>query len=219
MDEHEWLTSNQPRAMLTFLDDKISNRKLRLFACACCRRIWHLLPAEENRQAVAAVERFPDVTFEHPELHRALCASSTREAECADDDAYWAVKYLGRTYYKVTPAFGAGYVAGKVAHRAIRESGLEPYEQEGPGPEEAAQAALVREIAGNPFRPLRARALPGQVVALARECYETLPAIGDCFSILADALADLGEEEAAAHCRQGGHVKGCHVLDWALGWQ
>jgi hypothetical protein len=32
-----------------------------------------------------------------------------------------------------------------------------------------------------------------------------------------DALDDLGEWQAAQHCRRGGHVKGCAVLDWIAG--
>jgi hypothetical protein len=55
------------------------------------------------------------------------------------------------------------------------------------------------------------------VVALARECEHTFPGTSPCFPLLADALADLGHEEAAAHCRATGHVLGCHVLDWVLG--
>jgi hypothetical protein len=43
MTEQEWLTCTDPRPMLEFLRDKASNRKLRLFACACVRRAWHLL--------------------------------------------------------------------------------------------------------------------------------------------------------------------------------
>ena len=54
------------------------------------------------------------------------------------------------------------------------------------------------------------------MVELARECYDAFPAVSDRFLILADALADLAEEQAAEHCRQSEHVKGCHVLDWVL---
>jgi hypothetical protein len=76
---------------------------------------------------------------------------------------------------------------------------------------------LLREIFGNPFRPLQPRPFPAHVVGLARECYEAFPAESDRFPILADALDDLGEGVAAEHCRQGGHFKGCHVIDWVLG--
>lgn len=52
MNEQEWLSSNDPAAMLEALthgpaaraggSDKPppSHRKLRLFACACCKNLW-----------------------------------------------------------------------------------------------------------------------------------------------------------------------------------
>jgi hypothetical protein len=60
VNEQEWLTCTDPGQMLEFLRDKASQRKLRLFACACCRRIWHLLPSEACKQAVRAAELYAD---------------------------------------------------------------------------------------------------------------------------------------------------------------
>src|SRR5262249_26215052 len=87
----------------------------------------------------------------------------------------------------------------------------------------SGQAALLREVLGNPFRPTGIdptwlRWKDGTVPKLAQAIYderrfEDLP-------ILADALEEAGCTEAAVlqHCRQSDeHVRGCWVLDLLLG--
>jgi hypothetical protein len=40
MTEAEWLACDDPQKMLAFLRGRASERKFRLFTCACCRRAW-----------------------------------------------------------------------------------------------------------------------------------------------------------------------------------
>src|SRR5690348_3067151 len=79
MTEAEWLSSD----LFTLLGKvkgeysrrnvpgKASERKLRLFACACCRRIWPLLTDPRSREAVLAGERYADGKATSQERDRA----------------------------------------------------------------------------------------------------------------------------------------------------
>jgi hypothetical protein len=214
MTAADWLASTKPLNMLQLLRGKASDRKVRLFACACCRRIWHLLPYQANRDLVAAVEDHPAGTFDDPALNEAIVASSSHERNSIDDEGYWAVKYLGRSYYKLGPLDSAVAVALKVVQR-VRKTG-------DAAAEEAAQAGLVRELFGNPFQPVTVepawlRWNGGTVERLARSIHDDR--VFDHLPILADALEEAGCDNAdmLAHCRGAGpHVRGCWVVDLLL---
>src|SRR5579871_2975568 len=60
MTEAEWLACTDPQRMLEFLRDKASNRKLRLFACACCRLISQLFLDDRLLQLFGGFEREVD---------------------------------------------------------------------------------------------------------------------------------------------------------------
>src|SRR4051794_32137907 len=61
VNEHDWLTSPDPTPMLAHLQERhVSERKLRLLLCGCCRQIWDLLPDRRSRDAVEVAERFAD---------------------------------------------------------------------------------------------------------------------------------------------------------------
>ena len=214
MNEPEWLACGEPRKMLRYLEGKATDRKLRLFACACCRRIWHLLPHQSNRDLVAAVEDHPAGAFSDPDLEAAIVASSRHESQFVVDQGYWAVKYLGRSYYKLTPFGSAVAVAFLVARRARAKGEA--------AAEEATQASLVREGFGNPFCQVTLDPSwlvwnSGTIPKLAQSIYddrafERLP-------ILADALEEAGCTDPAIldHCRnQAEHARGCWVVDLIL---
>src|SRR5437764_15385531 len=68
--------------MLEFLRGRASDRKLRLFAVACCRRVGHLLKEERSRQAVEVAERYADGM------------ASDQERSSAERDAFFFEDYL-----------------------------------------------------------------------------------------------------------------------------
>jgi hypothetical protein len=83
------------------------------------------------------------------------------------------------------------------------------------------QTELLRDIFGNPFRPVGIDPdwRTSTVVALARHMYESRDF--SAMPILADALQDAGceNEHVLNHCRdpQQVHVRGCWVVDLVLG--
>jgi hypothetical protein len=86
--------------------------------------------------------------------------------------------------------------------------------------ESTAQTALVRDVFGNPYRPvpLDPNCLTPTVVTLARTIYDKRAF--DRMPLLADALEDAGchDPDIQAHCRQPGeHVRGCWAVDLLLG--
>jgi hypothetical protein len=165
---------------------------------------------------VAAVEDDPDGNFDDPKLHAAIVASSRREHEFGDEPAYWAAKYLGRGFYKVSAFDCAFIVATKVVSMAGHEQSRRA--------EAERLASRLRDIFGHPFRPppqidpARLSWNGGTVPELARTIVEQSDY--GLMPILADALEEAGvtDEEILQHCRQAGdHVRGCWVVDLILG--
>ena len=215
-----------PGMMLEFLQEKVSKRKLQLFACACCRRILHLIEKESYEVALETLEQVADrqapqvrlKAFRGPVPSQAINSAyyaaqavrqavkerswdwiAARGAACDSGEAVWAAALS-------SAAGGTDLEARRLASKAKKT-------------EHAAQAELVRCIFGNPFRPatLDPTWQTSAVVSLAQAIYndyafERLP-------LLADALEDAGchHEDILAHCRgPGPHVRGCWVVDLLL---
>ncbi len=225
MDERQWLEASDPAWMLEFLGDRASERKRRLFACACARRALRLQANDLLEEALAIAEQLADGTIPAEARDRALQAVRTARSMQPDDE-------LNRTISAAVqhaldaPAAEAVSNASECAIRAA----IADMRRRRPGsvarvsytPEHAAQAALLRCLVGNPHHPVRLGPEvlawnDGTVVKMARaiaeaRSFEQLP-------ILADALEEAGCSDAAVlgHCRHGGeHVPGCWVVDLVL---
>ncbi len=87
--------------------------------------------------------------------------------------------------------------------------------------EQEAQAAILRDLFGNPFRPvaLDPEWLTSDVLTLARGIYDDRAF--DRMPILADALQEAGcaNDDVLNHCRdtERVHVLGCWLVDLLLG--
>jgi hypothetical protein len=208
--EAEWLACTDPDAMLYFLRDsgREAERKLRLFAAGCCRRVWRLLDDPPSREAVEVVERWADGEASRGELraaHAAAWNARGTPARTAASDA-------SAVEWRVEAA------AAAASHAAWAGSGGSRAD------ERRRQADLLRCCVGNPFRevtPVPPAVLAwhgGMVVALAESIFqarrfEDLP-------VLADALEEAGsmDAEAMRHLRgPGPHGLGCWVVDLLLG--
>ncbi|MDB5312003.1 MAG: hypothetical protein JWO38_6205 [Gemmataceae bacterium] len=218
MTEAEWLACADPVSMLRFLKGKANDRKLRLFACACCRRLWHLLVDERGRNGVGVAERLADGRATRDEVKEAegharrtmtsVPANAGYNATCAVVIALSHASYHGAfLQLAADTADIAGYA-------------VEPTGGQGKSAEHAAQAVLLRDISGNPFHPMTADPswLTSAAISLAQGIYADRAF--DRFPILADALQDAGcdHPDILAHCRSDGpHVRGCWVVDLVLG--
>jgi hypothetical protein len=208
MTEAEWLASADPEAMLRFLADRVSLRKQRLFALACARRVAPLWDDARGWLALELAERFADDQVAEEEVTVAVNAVFAAMSDLHVGRAIWAAEAIADAC--LADELAPGLVARDAGQAVfLGKGGGVPWTQE-----RVAQARVLRDVAGNPFVPLAPRRFPEVVLALARACYDGDHAV---FPILADALDEAGEAHAAAHCRESGHVKGCHVLDWLLG--
>ena len=207
MTEAEWLACDDPEVAIYGLHIRLSDRKKLLFICGCCRLVWERFPDEPCRKAVEVCERYAAGMADEEELQRAR------------DVLPWAYPWDG-------PLAASNRILSVV--RTITHPGLTArvYEARSVADiwayaaERTRQSALLREMVGNPFRPVVV--VPAwrteTSLALARLAYEERAF--DRLPILADALEDAGCTDRAIldHLRcPGPHVRGCWVVDRLLG--
>jgi hypothetical protein len=117
MNETRWLSSDDPGEMLNHVRDKMSSRKLRLFACAT----WRLHHAPLRQELIDAAEEWADGVIDR---EVAIC----RVASMAPAEPH-------HTLFQPAAERAAGNAIVNCRARA-------------------ACAALLRDVVGNPFRPV-----------------------------------------------------------------
>jgi hypothetical protein len=232
MNEETWLTTWDLNAMFAQPRVLRDDRQRRLFACACCRRLWSILTREECRAAVETAERYADGQATVEELRAGLTALRKERAgapiatkwEAALSAAMEAASEKPRPSTALAAALDARAAVGWPARWQHSDdtpthlAALPPVVRE----ELLTQCALLRDIAGNPYRrveldPAWLRWNDGTVRRVAQGIYEE-----SAFSelpVLADALEEAGCSEATLleHCRSAGpHVRGCWAVDLLL---
>jgi hypothetical protein len=234
MKEEQWLSCTSPDRMLRFLAGKVSDRKLRLFVCACCRRLWPLLTDERSREAVEVAERYADGLATAGQLRAAEAAAAAcaqeANAACTRDASRtppWAADAAYRAAFDPTASEDAAYANAVVGSgRCFMAAGSrDEYWRAGKNREAARarraeatmQCHLLRDLCGPVlFRPvaIAPSALAwndGTIPLLARAAYEErcLPdgALDSTrLAVLADALEESGFADTAflSHLRGPG---------------
>jgi hypothetical protein len=225
MTEAEWLACANARDMLAFLTSRASERKVRLFTCACWRRRWPQFAEPESSQAVACAERYADglcswaqvkAAYTEAEARRLVLSQALAAASWGTDRAAFRT---AQDRHRAAAAAADTAVAG---YEFAAEQVLRMVQEGATKRQRAGWADLVREVFGNPFHaaaidPVYLSRNGGIALQVAQSIYDE-----DRFSevgVLADALEEAGAPvDLVTHLRSPGpHVRGCWAVDLCTG--
>jgi hypothetical protein len=227
MTEEEWLASQWPEPMMVELKSKASDRKLRLFDICCCRRLapyYAVIGLCGVPEAIDRAELFADGLVSEEELKRAQAALAR---SCFNDEEKQVINIAAHADLAIwtilTPAWED---QGTVHEHLWLTDAWEEMDPQRQFPNEkfakefSILSNYVRDIFGNPFRPVAFAPewRTDSAIAIAKQMYESRDF--SAMPILADALQDAGCDNDAilSHCRgPGPHVRGCWVVDLVLG--
>jgi hypothetical protein len=221
MTEAQWRTCSNLPVMLEFLRGKVSDRKLRLFACACCRFTFSVLAEDFDRsieEIIEAMEWYAEGLA--GEDLRQDAERQARLIECGpaliDDLVFPALTATASTVVSATDVWTSlvDYVEQ-----------LDDEDWRNPGAVKLisfGRQALNDIIGPFPFRCVTLKPSwlawnDGTIPKLAQGIHDDRAF--DRLPLLADALSDAGcdDDDILAHCRQQGkHVWGCWPVDLLL---
>jgi hypothetical protein len=204
MTEAEWLSCSEPEAMLDHFatTNRVSDRKLRLFAVACIRQT----SSGTIERELETVEQYVDGKINFEKLQYAFDYRDILLGEGLALLAYPPPMPRLVTAQLCRDAAGGAAVRTTTYHEAAAAKNAA----------RTVQCHLFRDIFGNPFRPPLA-AEPSwratRILAIAQAVYDQRSF--DRLSELAEALEDAGcdDAELLGHLRSPGpHVRG--ALRW-----
>jgi hypothetical protein len=229
MTEQEWLECADPQRLVGYMQGRriVSYRKMRLFACASCRRVYDSFRLGDVHPALLTAEAFADGLVGRAELkvarskiggvgaYSSASSASNMIGATVDDATYTAAEWASK--------HAANYFAFVEIGDYITDANQETFYAARKN-EATVQTVLVRDIFHNPFQPMptiHAAWLvwnDSTIPKLAQAVYDERAF--DRMPVLADALEEAGcsSEEMLGHCRgPGPHVKGCWLVDLLLG--
>ncbi len=198
MTEVDWFEARAPGRLVFHVENMGSERKLRLFAVACCHPIERLLIDARSRAALATLETYSDGGCGLAELDN--CFSQAKEAVDAIESSLYgddgiletnaesmaACAVMRAVNPNITPTRNDNFAHSAISSVAIYASGAAAsvvFKRAGtPSPEVDAvekaqklgQVHLLHDIFGNPFsrRPtITPSLLTPSITALAHDIY------------------------------------------------
>jgi hypothetical protein len=208
-------------ALLNNFSAQISERKLCLFACACCRHVAILRKDSRMLDAVELAEQRVDTGSGLTKLMARLRTAGLPPVELTDYGEHGPLPAIAGQPRGAMPRREVVTVQQVAWHlaRALQNDGV----QSDWSSIREVQVSLLYDLIGHLARPSAIvsswmTSHEGTVPKMARTIYEEgqfhdLP-------ILADALADAGcdDQNLLSHCREHPqHIRGCWVIDTILG--
>jgi hypothetical protein len=212
MTEEEWRKSNDSDFMLRFLRETVvAVRKLRAFSASCFESARSLFPDQRQQHGLQILVNRVDASDSNIELRnvtsrlrQAIPLDQWRDLEIQTDDLHYAALMLYREFASNRPSSHATAVADAFVEWEL---------------EKRKQSHLLRDIFGNPFRPVAFDPAwrTSTAIGIATGIYDERAF--DRMPILADALQDAGCENADifTHCRVSSGtsvVVGLSILCW-----